>query len=433
VLNPFAVYFDPDSVDVISRMDAQFVDVVHWLSADEIIKAFPASKENITAEIKDRNLTSIYEHYDKSANRKHEDGNNELNGKHKVVERYYRVSRGAKEELWLAVWAPGILAGDPFLFNGRYHVQPIDPDTGKAMFPIVELVSDCIMGESDGFVKLLKDPVKLISVLYTQVLDASKHSGRAMLVDRSAFRTGEEFERAKKLGANANIRLEVNDGRAHNAIMPVPAAQTQQVDLTALQYAQAFAEEVSSTTKAMQGVSEGSTTAASLNAQRIEQSSIQLSAFFSYYKQYLQQTLKLRYAYWRESYTDQMAFRLTMPNGGQENFTLNQMVPQAGWDGQPNGEVSKINDISAAKFDVVISDSFQSPSYRKKMTTVLTELLQNPAIAQNPNMAMLLVEELFNLSDAPQDLKDKFKQQAAMQQQQMQMPQQQQQQMQGAA
>jgi hypothetical protein len=184
--------------------------------------------------------------------------------------------------------------------------------------------------------------------------------------------------------------------------------------LQALAHAQAFVEEMSSATKAMQGVQESKSTAASLNAQRIEQATTQLGGFFSFYKQYLRQTLKLRYAYWRECYTDQMTFRITMPDGGRESVTLNQMVPQAGWDGQPGGGVAKINDLAAAKFDLVITDSFRSPNFRKKMAGIINEMLQSPAIAQNPNIAMLLAEEQLNNSEAPQELKNRFKQQAQM-------------------
>jgi hypothetical protein len=435
VLNPFAVYFDPDSADVVSRGDAKFVDVAHWLSIEEIIEKFPHAEKKIRqSELKDRNLSDNYEHYDKSANRMHEDDNNELNGKRRVVERYYRVSNGGgSEELWLAVWAPGLLYDDTFLFNGAYHVQPIDPDTKKIMFPVVELVSDNMLGESDGFVKFLKDPVKLISVLYTQLIDAAKHSGTGYLANRNAFETDEEFERFLKYGAQSNQRYAVKDNAGLNAVQPIPPSGLPQASIQAMNAAELFVNDMSSAPPALQGQSENSNTPASLNAQRIEQASTQLATFFNFYKTYLRQTLKLRYAYWREAYTEEFTFRVTMPNAegdgsGQRSFTMNQPAEATGWDGMPTGELRKINDIGAAEFDIVIADSYKAPTFRRKMTAVLQGLLQNPAIGANPEMVQAMVEELLELSDAPHKLKERFRQAAEAQRaQQMQMAQGQQQ------
>jgi len=441
VLNPYAVYFDPDSIDVVARADAEFVDVVHWLSYNEIVRAFPESAAKIShADKKERNFLDEYERYDKSTNRKHEDLD-ELNGKYKVVERYYRVCRNTpgappREELWLAVWAPGLLTDDSFLYNGIYHVQPADPDSGKIIFPVAELVSDNLLGESDGFVEFLKDPIKIVSVLFTQMLEAAKHSGTGYEMDPTAYATPEEAERAKKYGAYSNQRYEMKEGHAGRGMAPIQGLAVPQPNMAAMQNATAFIDELSSAPKALQGISENSSTPAALNAQRIEQASTQLSIFLNHYKQYLRHTLKLRYAYWRESYTEQMTFRITSPEGGSERMTVNELVPETGWDGMPTGEVRKINDISAAEFDIVISDSYRSPTYRAKMSAVISELLKNPAIAQNPNMAMLLVGELFNLSDISHETKEKLKQmEAQTQQQQMAQPPQteQMQQMQGAA
>jgi hypothetical protein len=412
VLNAFAVYFDPDSTDVITRNDAQFVDVVHWLSYDELLKAFPDIEGKINiGDKKDRNFTDSYDFYDKSSNRKHED-TEELNGKRQVIERYYRVSKNGKEELWLACWAPGLLGDDSFLYNGPYHVQAIDPDTGRAMFPIVELVSDNIMGESDGFVEFLKDPSKVVSSLFTQLLEGARHTGTGYLVDDDSFATKQEADRFKEQGANANGRFSVRHGMASGAVTPIRGNETPQINLQAMSYAERFMEDISSTTPAMQGKSESATTAASLNAQRLEQSSIQVSVFFAFCKRYLQQILKLRYAYWRETYTEELTIRLTVPQdqgGGQEQVMLNQMAPVVDQYGMPTGEIQKINDISAAEYDVVIDESLQSPTYRDKMVKVLGEMLQNPAMAQNPDIAMVLIEGMFDYSEVPFDMKQKFR------------------------
>jgi hypothetical protein len=197
--------------------------------------------------------------------------------------------------------------------------------------------------------------------------------------------------------------------------------------------AELFVNDISSAPPALQGQSENNNTPASLNAQRIEQASIQLATFFNFYKTYLRQTLKLRYAYWREAYTEEFTFRVTMPNAegdgsGQRSFTINQMEPVPDWNGMPTEELRKINDIGAAEFDIVIADSYKAPTFRKKMAAVLQNLLQNPAIGSNPEMVQAMVEELLELSDAPHKLKERFRQAAEAQRtQQMQMAQGQQQ------
>jgi len=435
VLNPFAVYFDSESIEIISRSDALFVDVVHWLSVDEILKGFPdAEKKIVRNEMADRNLRDYYEHYDKSANRKHEN-QHILNGKHKVIERYYKVPVDdpfgkRKDELYLAVWAPELLYDNSFLFNGPYNVQPIDPDTGKVMFPIIELVSDNMFGESDGFIKPMKDPIKIISVLYTQLIEGAKHSGTGYLVNRNGFDNDEEYERFMLYGSRANQRYSVNvQNGGINAVQPIQGTPPPQINLQALSTTEHFVEDMSSATPALQGRSEGGNTPASLNAQRIEQATIQLTTFFNFLKRHLRQTLKLRYAYWRETYTEEFTFRVFTPNaegdGSRQSFTMNQEVAVNDWNGIPTEQTQKINDINAAEFDVVIADSFRSPTSRVKMKAGIEALIQSPIIAANPEMAAALAEEYLELSDVPRKLKERFRQAAAAQQQQQQQQQEQ--------
>ncbi len=407
VLNPYAVYFDPDSRDVISRADAQFVDICHWLLPEDIAEKFPQVAKEISGNIEDRLLFSSFEKYDHSLNRKHED-ETDFHGKKLVVERYYRL----KNTLMLAVWAPD--TSDKLLYNGPYHTQPKDPATGKVMFPVTELVSDSIMGDSDGFVEFLKDPIKMVSALYTQILEAARHTGSGYLVNRDAFATPEEADRAMKYGPHANKRYELNPkANPSTAFVPIPNVSRPTISVDVLERIKLELDEITSATKALRGEREESGTPASLNQQRIEQSNNQLNSFFSFIKRYLQQNLKLRYAYWRESYTDEMTFRIATPQGGQEAVTIN--TPQTDWWGNPTGV--KTNDISSAKFDIVISDSFKSPTAMAKMVAEILEMLKNPAIAQNPAIAPVLVEEYIDASKLSMSAKEKIKQQQAQQQQ----------------
>jgi len=446
-LNPFAVYFDPDSREPVTRQDAKFVDVCRWLSDEEIMGQYPDARGKIKdSELGDRALLENFEGYDKSADRRHETGIDKWNGKHRVVERWYKVERQKRyafdeatgecyeadgqagvptisrteEYLHLAAWAPGLLDDDSFLFNGEYHVQPRDPDTRKIIWPVLELVSDNLLGESDGFIEFIRDPQKVFSVLYTQLIEAAKHSSGSYTMDRDAFATPEEADRAKKYKALSNQVYEVKPGRLANTIQPIPSNSVSNSTLLGIDNIERFFNEGMSSTPALQGVSESKSTPASLNAQRIEQSTVQLSSFFNHFKRYLTQTLKLRYAYWRETYTEEMAFRIFDPsNGRSEQVTLNQTVPVMGWNGMATGELSKMNDLQAAEFDVVVADSMRSQTYLQRQADMIGSLLQNPAMAANPAIANVLTEWLVKLSDMPEDAKDEIKQ--TMQAQAMQM------------
>jgi len=450
-LNPYGVYFDTDSREPITRGDAKFVDVCHWLSYDEIISQYPEAEGKISeSKISDRAMLESFSEYEKSVDRRHEDSLSPFNGKHKVVERYYKVSKKKRyvldeatgevyeadgmvpngtpsmtkteEYLYLAVWAPNLLDDDSFLFNGEYHVQPRDPDTKKIIWPVIELVSDNMLGESDGFIEFIKDPQKLFSVLYTQLIEAAKHSSGSYTIDPEAFKSPEEAERAKKYKALSNQMYEVKQGKHSDAIQPIPSNNVSNSTLHGIEHVDKYFNEGMSSTPALQGISESASTAASLNQQRIEQSTVQLTTFFNHFKRYLLQTLKLRYAYWREAYTEEMVFRIFDPsNGGNEQVMINQPAQQVDWNGMATGELYKINDMQAAEFDVVISDSIRSRTYLDKQANMIKELLQNPAFAANPIIANVFTEWLVRLSDMPEDMKEQIKQQMQAQTQAMQM------------
>jgi hypothetical protein len=448
-LNPFAVYFDPDSREPITRGDAKFVDVCHWLSDEEIISKYPEAEGKIKAgKLNDRMLRENFEEYDKSTDRRHE-AFDDWNGKHKVVERYYKASKKKRyvldeatgdvyeadgqvphgmpsitkteEYLYLAVWAPDLLDDDSFLSNEEYHVQPRDPDTKKIIWPVVELVSDNMLGESDGFIEFIKDPQKLFSVLYTQLVEAAKHSSGSYTIDPKAFVTPEEADRAKKYKALSNQVYEVKEGYHGRAIQPIASNSVSNSTLQSIANIEGFFNEGMSSTPALQGMSESATTAASLNAQRIEQSTVQLTAFFNYFKRSLLQMLKLRYAYWRETYTEEMTFRIFDPNNGMsEQIVINQIAKQPGWNGMPTGELHKLYDMQSAEFDVVIVESIRSRTYLDKQQIIIGDMLKNPALAANPVIANVLVEWQMRLSDLPWEAKEQIKQQMQAQTQALQ-------------
>lgn len=458
----FSVYFDPSSKEPITRDDAEFVDLVYWMSLEEILREFPDAEKYIDQAVLQRSkrLTeaTFSDAYDKSHDRGHE-RQTERNGQFKVVERYFRsyeaawffldpetgeptevkdveafrmrfpgaqVFRKVRDFLQVAIWAPDLMPGSEFLFKGPFHVQPRNPDSGRVMWPVVELVSDSLGGESDGFVKFLRDPVKLIGVMFTAMVETAKHAKASYEQDPSAYLNPEEAKKAAKFGAHSGLSFQMKPGMAGKGSQPVQAA-TASPDLSnGINHAEVFINEASAAPPALQGISEGSTTAASLNAQRIEQAGVQLTGFINYFKHFCKHRLRLRYAYWRETYTEEMVFRIT---GGEQNelLTINEMVPETDQFGNQTGRIAKLNDISAAEYDVVIVDSVRSPNVRSKQLQVVNSLLQNPAIAQDPELFKALTKWVFKLSDAPKDLYEEVEQaaqasaqaaqQAAMQQQ----------------
>jgi hypothetical protein len=408
--SPLNIYFDPDSRDSVERRDAQFVDEVRWLTVDEILDLWPSIESHIgDLDLADRNLETDFETYNKATDLWHEGALDERNGKYRVITRYYQA-RGAdgKRELWQAVWSPGLVGDGTFLFNGKYGAQPIDPDTGRVMFPVVELVSDTIQGESQGYMKAIRDPAKMASVLYTQLLEGAKHNGTGYLIDPTAFKNPKEAAKAKKYKAFANMAYEVTSDGLKRAMVPIEHTPTNPWNAQAMALTSDLIYETTSATPTLQGavVSRESGT---LNQQRIQQSGIQISEFTSHYKAFLRQMLKLRYAYWRELYTREMTFRILNPETGKmEARTINQMRPQKDLAGDYTGDYERLNDINSADYDIYIADSVQSPGYKEKQYAAIQAVLMNPAIAANPVMATTLGAMLLENSDITAEQKAKI-------------------------
>lgn len=449
ILNPFAVYFDPNSQKVVTREDAEFVDLAHWMGYEQIVREFPQCERDIDQSVlseRARVLGNDFSTtYDKSMDRGHE-STETRNGMYKVVERFYRYYRtthfsvdddglvsevadhqsfkamfpGARvfkksgDFLQVAIWAPGLMSGSKkFLYNGEYHSKLRNPDSNRCMWPILEAVSDSVLGETDGFVKALRDPVKMIDVLYTQLVEAAKHSGSGYEQDEGAYANPTEAARAKRLGPHANQRYSMKPGRAGSGMIPIAPQSVPPANTQAMQVADNFLYEASAAPPAMQGLAEGAGTAASLNAQRIEQAGVQLTGFITFFRAYVRQELRVRYAGWREHYTDERVFRITGDDGNKKRIELNKMVPETDASGVPTGGVARINDIKAAEFDVVITDSQSSPTYRQKVLRNISDILQNPSVGANPQLAGPLTEFYFRLSEAPLELKRKVQEATA--------------------
>lgn len=492
-LNPFAVYWDPSSVDLISRKDASFVDVDTWASEEDLVSKFPESAEFIKLGLRSYNSSAQgYEGVDKSVDRDHE-SRISRNGQYRVTERYFRFNKRTffylneedgfkmnieqddlekykedypenkvqsedQEELWLAVACEAIVQGLAntdvsaynksygdkdegeapglqYLYLGKYHAQPIDPSDGKIIYPILEMVAESLNGEPSGFVEAQIDPQRVVNSMISNKAHSAKHAAsQAKLIDYSAFKDEKEAKAASKYHSDADRAFQVKPGRLLDAMAPIESRKVTPDNDESYMAAMEFIDKVSSTPPALQGQNEGNVSGV-LNAQRIEQSHIQLQVLIKNFRYFLKQKNLLRYAYWREFYTEEMVFRVLDPTpemkqNGQEFMALNQQVPAEDPYGFPiPGVTSVLNDITALTYDIVVEESQRSTTYRYKTQSQLSEMMQTPSVQADPVLNAYLFEEWVNLSDVNDSLKDKIRAHSsvlvAWNQQQQQMQQQQ--------
>jgi hypothetical protein len=456
VLNPFGVYWDPDSKDVIKRSDANFVDVVNFMSIEDIQYAWPEAKINpdLTVVNDTNSLVQSYEEINKSKDRGHESVNYR-NGKYKVVERFYRV----KKKVWVTLdnednvlevkdvqkfrefakqsgaplfqkvmefihvvqWAQDVTIDQQVLFNGAWYAQPREPQSQKIIWPILELCSESLGGKPIGFVAPLRDTNKLLDVLTTQLIESAKHAPTSYDVDPDAYLNPKEAEKAIKYGPFASMRFKTKPGMAGKGMVPIQKTAVSPDITQGINYAKDQFDAQSSTPPPMQGLSDSNGNISGvLNAQRIEQASVQMVGFIQNFKAYRKRLMELRYAYWREFYTMEMAFRVTGKDGESKQFTINQVAPKMDQFGEEvPGELTTLNDINAAIFDVRLTDSVMSPTYREKQVAVLSTLIPQ-IMPVDPVMGGKLIEFWLELSDASNDVKQFIRDRNAEKQQQQQ-------------
>ena len=442
LLNPFGVYFDPDSKEVIKRSDAAYVDIVNFMSLEDIVATWPEANINPDLmTVNDTNLMpSSYTEIDKSKDRDHESVNFR-NGKYKVVERFYRVKKkvwmtldaednpievkdfeqfkpvaektGAPlfqkqmEFLYVVQWAQDVTVNCEVLFNGEYFAQPREATTGKIIWPVMELCSESLGGKPKGFVSDLRDTNKLINVLMTQLIESAKHSATSYDVDPDAYLNPTEANKAIKYGAFAGMRFKTKPGMAGKGMAPIQKSAVTPDVQVGIGYAKDQFDAQSSTPPPMQGLSDSNGNISGvLNAQRIEQASVQMVGFIQNFKAYRKRLMELRYAYWRQFYTMEMVFRVKGDDGKSKEFTLNKQEPAVDqWGDEIPNQLTTINDINAAIFDVRLSDSVMSPTYREKQVSILSNLI--PQVMQvDPEMGGKLVEFMLELSDASMEIKN---------------------------
>lgn len=439
--NPFAIYWDPESRQLITRSDAQFVDRDTWMTYPELVYAFPDKKKLFDGQLEEGN--EGYDDVQIYADRDHET-KRVRNGEYRVTERFYKVpgklysaSVGDMEldideedlkdfkkeypgvpiqeemvdELWLAVVSEDASLHE-YLYNGKYHCQPRDPRTKKIIWPILEMVAESLCGEPQSFVDHERDPNRVVNQMMANILSSATHSAAAaMLIDPTAFISESEAKLAARHHADSDRSFQVKHGRTKDAITPIESKGTNTDHQYALDYSLSFLREITSTPPAIQGAEEGSGISGVLNKQRIEQGFVQLQPLMKNYRLFLKQRAKLRYYYWRTYYTAEKTFRILDKDEPDMNpfMTINELVPEQDASGYWTGAIIKINDINSAIYDVSIKESTKSPMYRDKQLEFI-ERLSETAFAQNDaGLAGALLEEALRLGDAPERVRVSLK------------------------
>jgi len=440
--NPFAIYWDPQSRQLITRTDASFVDRDSWMSYRAILKAFgdvaKGNKELIDDSVGEEQQDQTYEKTKVYADRSHE-VRQERNSEYLVTERFYKVDGvehyaimgdekividdedlkefkktqpGVEilsedvEELWLAITCEDVSTSE-YLYNGKYHCQPRDPSSGEILWPFLEMVAESLAGEPQGFIDHERGPNKVVNAMMSNIVSSATHaSAAASLIDPTAFISEAEAKLAARHHADSDRSFQVKAGRVHDAIAPVPRAGVNADHQYALDYSLTFLKEVTSTPPSLQGQEEGSGVSGKLNAQRIEQGFTQLQVLMKNFRLFLKQRAKLRYYYWRTYYTAEKTFRIVDKTSPEMNpfVTINKVEPEFDAVGNFTG-IKKMKDINAAVYDITIEESVKSPTYRDKQLKFVSNMMQSGFVQNDPGLAAALLEEALRLSDAPEKTK----------------------------
>jgi len=450
--NPFAIYWDPESRELITRTDATFVDRDSWMTYPELIRRFQTEAEDISQQLTDHKRGDDgYDEVQVWADRDHE-FKKERNGEYMVTERFYKVDgilhfammgenkveideedlsefkkenpgvqiqQEDAEELWLAIVCEDF-STQQYLYNNKYHNQPRDPRTNKIMWPILEMVAESLAGEPQGFVDHERGPNKVVNAMMSNIVSSATHAAaQSMLLDPTAFISEREAKLAARHHSDSDRSFQVKHGRVQDAMAPVPKSQVTQDHQYALDYSLTFLKEVTSTPPSLQGLEEKAGVSGVLNAQRIEQGFVQLQPLMKNFRIFLKQRAKLRYYYWRTYYKAEKTFRIidkTEPD--MDPFaTINKMEPEQDAMGNFTGGIKKLNDINAALYDITIVESVKSATYRDKQIRILESIMQSGYAAQDPGLFAGILEEILRLSDAPEKTREFLKKYSNMIQQ----------------
>lgn len=472
--NAFSIFWDPESRQLITRYDAQFVDRVTWMEWSALVRKYPdkLKEEQWTLMVGD-----THDEVEKTDRPYRETGILDVdkrNRRVKVIERFYKVYTESaymidaeqkkvmldaeaaramagqytysedEEQLNLAVvcprWADKVNHGETgYLYNGPYHCQPRDPQTGHIIWPILEFAAENLQGEALGFVEPMMGPIKIVNSTMANIYHNTRHQAGASLIRKKRVFTGENAKDFDKNHSDADrIFLAEDEADITTDVVAVPRGTVPTDSYKALEIAKAFAEEVSSAPPALKGFQESSGTSGILNAQRIEQAVTQLQVINQSWRLFLRQRAKLAQYYWRTYWNKEKLIRVTnmdalkkgpdfwsgditamqqqvahptpqipglVQQGGAEFITMNGMKPQVDEFGNQTGAIETFNDITQDEYDVVIEDSYQSPTYAERTKQELAQLLANHGVQADPMLFGALSLEYARYSNLSEETK----------------------------
>lgn len=436
-INRFAVFWDPSSRQPITRDDAQFCDVLGWYTLEDLLEAFPDQYDTLMQSLYNRDLGNKGWETDNRAADTDIMTKQEKHGKFRVLERYLRIKQTIwtawtkhgmaeqwdnynlqghreriekygsqniqvtqKEILWLIV-AVDDSSIEQYLYSGPYHSQPVNPSTGRIIWPILELACETLDGQTSGFVQHEVDPQKLLNMSLANVADSARHASAAgKLFNEKAFKDQKTAQDFSKYGADSNRNFAVKDEFWGRAVADIPRGQVNMDNHKILEYASVLFEEISSTPPSMQGVTEAGASGVKLQT-LIEQALAQILPFVDNYRLFCERRALLLCEYWRQHYTEERRLRILGEDGKEQELIVNQEQPQG-----YSGEVIKLNDLSTGYYDVTLKDGIKSPSYRMKLQQQLTSLAQAPMIGQDPVLGAILAMAFAETSDLPPHIKE---------------------------
>lgn len=434
--NTFAIYPDPNSMDLIEMSDCQFIDRVGWFDINTLMNQFPDWAGQIYGDLNgyEDSQLGMYTQTNRSADRGHE-VQNERNGRFKVIERFYKLYKKhyysiddagdrvdfenddqaqkfidknpgsdlyheKDEQLWYCVSCPSFQAGQ-FLYNGPYHNQPRDPVSKKIMFTLVRLIYENDGAEINGLVEYLRDPNKLVNSMVGNILHAAKHAANtSILVDPIKFDEEQLFDLQKHHADGDRTFMTKPGAGVNNAVGLMPQGGAAPDNSKVLEFADAMTNEF--VPPSSKGMSEGSGVSGTLNKQWVQQAFIQLLGPIKNYMHFLKQRAKLWQYYDMEYMTDYEVIRVINKDKPLDPDFLELNKPYV----DNYGAIRKFNDITVAEYDIIMEESYQSPQVRDKIREDIGRILQGPAAAQDPVLATALTAYDLKLSDAPQEMKD---------------------------
>lgn len=480
-LNNFCVIWDTESRQVITRYDAQWVDRETWAEWSTLCRKFPKlCKEEDWNKLIDASKT-----VEKTDRAYRETGILDVdvrNRRVKVVERFYKVygeshhimdqdmnklkvdaeaaramagqytySEDDDEQLYLAVvcprWADRVGGNDSdshgYLFNGPYHCQPKDPQTGHIIWPILEFAAEQLQGDPMGFAEPMIGPNRIVNAMMANIFHNARHQAGTSLIRKKRIFQGKDATDFDDNHTDADrIFKAEDDADLTTDVVAVPAGAVKQDTYQALNISKAFAEEVSSAPPALKGMMEDAGVSGKLNGQRIEQAITQLRGINQAWICFLRQRAKLAQYYWKKYWNKEKIVRITnwdqlkkgpdfwsgdvssmqqqvahptpqiqglFKQGGGNFVKVNGMQPQTDSFGNETGAIDTFNDITQDEYDVVIEDSYQSPTYAERSKQQLGELLSNPGVQGDSQLFSILSLEYARYSDFSQETKNFLK------------------------